>query len=366
MGYKVAIIGTGSIADAHLAALKAMGDRVQAVAAMDVDRARADAFCAEHGLRAYRDAEALLAAEQPDLVHIATPPGTHHDLIVRSLQAGAWVWCEKPLCLSLAELDSIAQVERASVAYCSSVCQWRFGSGALHLKALIEAAALGRPLVGTCLTTWYREEAYFRVPWRAYWATAGGGPSLGHGIHLMDLFLWLLGDWQEVCAMSGTLDRPIEVEDVSMATVRFSNGALGSIVNSLLSPRQETALRLDFQRATVELKGLYGYSNKDWQYTPPEGSRDAETVAALARIPTERASSHESQLADLLDCMDRGERPPASTEDVRATIEFITCLYKAAAIGRIVQRGSIGHDDPYYRHVAGQTLHTSAQAGRDV
>lgn len=124
--YRVAIVGTGNIVGAHMEALAAMGDRVQVVAAMDVDRARVDAVCAEHGIpRAYTDAGAMLAAEQPDLVNILTPPGTHHDFIVQSLKAGAWVWCEKPLCRSLSELDSIARVERESGAYCSSVCQWR-------------------------------------------------------------------------------------------------------------------------------------------------------------------------------------------------------------------------------------------------
>jgi predicted dehydrogenase len=354
----VAIIGTGAVAGAHAHALAAMGERVQLVAAMDVDRARVDAFCAEHGVpRAYVDTGAMLAAERPDLVHIATPPGTHHDFIAQSLQAGAWVWCEKPLCRSLAELDSIAQAEeRASGVYCSSVCQWRFGSGAQHLKTLIQLEALGRPLVGTCLTTWYRDEAYFQVPWRAQWATAGGGPTMCLGIHLIDLFLWLLDDWEEVCAMTGTLDRRIEVEDISMALVRFRGGTLGSIVNSLLSPRQETYLRLDFQRATVELKALYSYTNADWRYTLIEGNIGGPGLAGLAQIPTERAASHAAQLADLLDSMDRGEPPAAGTTDMRTTIELITCLYKAAATAGTVRRGSIGPDDPYYRHVAGQVL----------
>jgi predicted dehydrogenase len=355
--YNVVIIGAGGIAGAHAQALAAMGDRVQLVAAMDVDRARVDAFCAEHGVpRGYTDAGAMLAAERPDLVHIATPPGTHHDFIVRSLQAGAWVWCEKPLCRSLAELDSIAQVEGATGAYCSSVCQWRFGSGAQHLKGLIHSGALGRPLIGVCLTTWYRDETYFQAPWRAHWATAGGGPTMCLGIHLMDLFLWLFDEWEEVSAMAGTIDRRIEVEDVSMALVRFRSGMLGSIVNSLLSPRQETCLRLDFQRATVELKALYSYTNADWRYTLLERGTDDAALAHPAQIPTERAPSHAAQLADLLESMDRGERPAASTMDVRTTIEFITCLYKSAAIGGPVRRGSIDPGDPYYRHVAGQAL----------
>src|SRR5919198_310211 len=91
--YRVAIIGTGAIAAAHMRALNAMGDRVQVVAGVDIDRSRVEAYCAEHGIpRAYTDAGAMLAAEQPDLVHIATPPGTHHDLIMAGLDAGAWVW----------------------------------------------------------------------------------------------------------------------------------------------------------------------------------------------------------------------------------------------------------------------------------
>jgi predicted dehydrogenase len=180
------------------------------------------------------------------------------------------------------------------------------------------------------------------------------------GIHLMDLFLWLLHDWEEVSAMAGTLDRRIEVEDVSMALVRFRGGMLASIVNSLLSPRQETYLRLDFQRATVELKALYSYTNADWRYTLIDQGADGAALAGLAQIPTERAVSHTAQLADLLDSMDRRERPAAGTTDMRTTIEFITCLYKAAATAGTVRRGSIGPDDPYYWHVAGQVLQGTA------
>ena len=353
--YRVAIIGTGGIAGAHMRALTSMGDRVQVVAGVDVDRSRVEAYCAEHGIpHAYTDAGAMLAAEQPDMVHIATPPGTHYDLIMAGLEAGAWVLCEKPLCTSLAELDRIAQAEQRTGTFCSSVFQWRFGSGAQHLKHLIQEDAMGRPLVGLCQTTWYRDHAYFQVLWRGKWATEAGGPTMGHGIHAMDLFLWLLGDWQEVCAMADTLDRAIEVEDVSMAVVRFANGALGSIVNSILSPRQETYLRFDFQRATVELRGLYGYANKDWRYSLPDGVSDEAALARWREVPHDEPAGHAAQLRALLDSMDRHERPLASTTDVRPTLEFITCLYKSAATGRTMRRGSISPDDPFYHHVAGR------------
>lgn len=354
MRHRVAIVGTGAIAGIHIQALKEMKDRVEVVAAVDVDQARVEAYSVLHGIpRSYTTLEAMLAAEQPDLVHIATPPGTHYPLSLQCLNAGAWVLCEKPLCLSLAELDRLTEAEQQTARYCSSVFQWRFGSGAQHLKHLIRQETLGRPLVGICQTTWYRDQAYFDVPWRGKWATEGGGPTMGHGIHALDLFLWLLGDWSEVSALTGTLDHSIEVEDVSIATVRFSTGALGSVVNSVLSPRQETYLRFDFQRATVELTGLYGYSNKNWRYSALEGGQEKTDLAKWQEIPRDTPASHAAQLASLLDSMDRRERPLASTIDVRPTLELISALYKSAATGSLVRRDSIGPGDPFYQHVAG-------------
>jgi predicted dehydrogenase len=351
---RAAIVGTGLIANAHMAAARQAGGRVRVVAAVDVDRSRLDEFRARYDIaRGYDDARAMLAAEKPDLVQICTPPALHAELSVACLEAGAWVLCEKPLAASLAELDRILAAEERTGRYCSSVFQWRFGSGAQHLKRLIDSNALGRPLVGVCQTTWYRGEAYYRVPWRGKWATELGGPTMIHGIHAMDLFLWLLGDWQVVAAMIGTLDRDVEVEDVSLANVRFENGALVSIVNSVLSPRQETYLRWDFQKATVELRGLYSYTNEDWRYSIPEGSPDGDLLSRWRTIPTDVPSSHPTQLAALLDDMERGERALTSGPEARRTIEFISCLYKSAMNGRPVERGSLAPDDPFYQRVSG-------------
>jgi predicted dehydrogenase len=323
--------------------------RVELAAAMDIDADRVDAFCETHSIPGkYTDAQEMLEKERPRLVHIATPPNTHCELSVMSLEAGAWVLCEKPLCASLAEMDRIEEAERRTGNYCSSVFQWRFGSGGQHLKRLIEVGALGKPLVCTNLTTWYRTPAYYAVPWRGRWETELGGCSMGHGIHAMDFMLWLLGEWAEVRAMMGTLDREIEVEDVSMASVRFANGAMASIVNSVLSPREESYLRLDFQKATVELTHLYRYTNADWRYSIPPGAAYEEELARWQTIPDEIPSSHATQLAAFLNSMERNKRPLVSGPGVRGTIEFLASLYKSAITGQPVHRGSITPADPFY------------------
>lgn len=354
---RAAIVGTGNIAGAHVEALRRIGGRAEVVAAVDVDGARARAFCTERGIpRSYEDTAEMLEEEAPDLVHICTPPRSHCELSVQCMEAGAWVLCEKPLCASLEEMDAIEAAERATGKFCCSVYQWRFGSGARHLKALISSGELGSPLVGLCQTTWYRDAAYYNVPWRGKWETELGGATMGQGIHAMDLFLWLLGDWREVRAMVGTLDRDIEVEDVSMATVLLENGAMGSVVNSVLSPRQRTHLRFDFQQATVEVDSLYGYTNADWSYSIPDGAALADSLARWQKIPEEALSMHAGQVADLLDCMEENRRPSTSGAGARRTLEFITGLYKAAMTGEPVLRGSIEKGDPFYSRLNGEPV----------
>jgi predicted dehydrogenase len=347
----VAIVGTGGIAASHIRGLKELGERVRISAAVDVDRGRLDAFCAQHGIpNRYADLDQMLAAERPRLVHICTPPSLHCEQSVKALRAGAWVLCEKPLCGSLAEFDQIAAAERESGNFCSSVFQWRFGSGGQHFKRLIESGELGRPMLGVCNTTWYRNRAYYQVPWRGKWATELGGPTMGHGIHAMDLLLYQFGDWSEVTAMMGTLYHEIELEDVSLAMVKFNNGALGSIVNSVVSPREETLYRFDFENATVELKEVYSYTNANWSFTALGGdAREAQWRA----IPGDDAATHGSQLRHLLDSMSRNERPLVSGHEARRTIEFLSAMYKSAATRLPVAAGSIQPGDPFYGAVAG-------------
>ncbi|WP_165986619.1 Gfo/Idh/MocA family protein [Streptomyces sp. YIM 98790] len=343
---RVAVVGTGGIAGiCHLPALAAEAARTRVVAAVDVDADRLAAFCAEHSIpAAYSDLDAMLDAERPDLVHICTPPFLHAEQVVACLRAGAWVWCEKPLCLSLAEYDAIAAAEGpdGEGPYASVVFQHRFGSGARHLRELTDKQTLGRPLVALCNTTWYRPPEYFEVPWRGRWDTEGGGPAMGHGIHQMDLMLSVLGDWEEVRAMAGRLDRDVETEDVSMALVRFTSGAMGSVVNSLLSPREESYLRFDYSDATVELRHLYGYSNADWSSASPHW-RPGEDLP----------SSHAAQLAALLDAHQRGERPPVSGNEARRTLELVTALYASALTGQPVRRTDLTPDHPFYARMNG-------------
>ncbi|WP_346433961.1 Gfo/Idh/MocA family oxidoreductase [Nonomuraea composti] len=221
---RVGIVGAGAIArTSHLPALLARGDAVKVVAVCDLDPGRAKELADAYDIPGrYTESTDVVARENPDLIAVATPPVAHREAVITALGAGAWGWCEKPPTLSLAEYDEITAYEK------------------------------------------------------------DGGPTVGHGIHQMDLLLNLLGDWHEVHAVAATLGRRTETEDVSFAIVRFACGAIGSSVNSVMSPRETSCLRFDFTDATAEAEHLYGHDNSHWRWTPAPHVSDTGRIAGWA------------------------------------------------------------------------------------
>lgn len=352
--YRAVLVGTGSIGEAHVRAVETTRGRVVLEAAVDIDATRVSEFARRHSIpHSYTDYAAMLQTLKPDIVLVATPPAQHLPMSIAAMNAGAWVMCEKPLCGSLAELDLIDAAEQRTHCYTACIFQMRFGAVTGHLKRLVHDGHLGRPLVGVCNTLWYRDPAYYAVPWRGRWETELGGPTMGLGIHAMDHFLHLMGDWTEVRAIARTLDREIEVEDVSMAIVSFASGAVGSIVNSALSPRQETYIRLDYQKATVELTHLYSYTRDNWKLTPVPPAQDDGLLQAWHSFPADVGSTHGAQLNAFVSDMDAQRRPLTSGDQARQTLELLTAIYKSAFTGEIVTRGSIKPGDSFYTALHG-------------
>ncbi|MFH9618411.1 Gfo/Idh/MocA family protein [Streptomyces pratensis] len=345
------VVGTGGIAHAHAAAVAAHRGRAAVVSAVDIDSRRAEAFAAEHGIPHWGTDLAQALQERPDLAHVCTPPGSHVPLALQCIEAGVPVLLEKPPALSLAELDVLLEASGRTGVDVAVVFQHRFGAAGLRLRQLLREGALGRPLVAVCDTMWYRPPEYFAVPWRGKWDVEGGGPTMGHGIHQFDLLLALLGDWTEVSAMAARLARETATEDVSTALVRFDGGALATIVNSLLSPRETSVLRIDTELATVEVEHLYGYSEDDWTITPAPGHESVRD--SLAAVAPDTRSCHADQVGAVLDAMDAGAPLPVPLREARDTMELVAAMYASAFTGKTVRKGEIVPGHPFYTRMDG-------------
>ncbi|MCI1017162.1 Gfo/Idh/MocA family oxidoreductase [Microbacterium sp. C5A9] len=332
---RAALVGTGGVANLHAQAVAAY-PRAELVAVADLDRAKAEEFAGRYAIpTAYGDLDEMLAAEKPDVVLICTPPAPHRAQSLAAFAAGAHVIVEKPPAPSLDELDDMRVGAEAADRQLAVVFQQRTGTAAAHVRDLLRSGALGRPLVAVCQTLWFRDAEYFAVPWRGRWETEGGGTTLGHGIHQIDLLAHLLGDWTSVRGELWRLDRETETEDVSTATVVFEQGVVAQLVTSAVSPRQASSIRIDTQKATITVDHLYGHGHENWQITPAPGF-EAE-ADGWAFPDAEERSDHAPLLRDVFDALIEGEPLPATADAPARSLEIVAAIYaSAAADGAVV------------------------------
>lgn len=340
---RVAIVGTGAVAALHARGLARIAG-AELVAVADVMPGRAEEFAATHGVAAaYDSLEGLFAAESVDVVHLCTPPGVHAAQALAAFEHGAHVVAEKPPALSLDELQSMTDAAARAHREFAVVFQQRTGTAAAHVKRLLDAGAFGRALFATCSTLWFRDADYYAVPWRGRWSTEGGGTTLSHGIHQIDLLAHLLGEWKQAQAQLWRQSRDVETEDVSTGTIVFESGAVAQVSTSVVSPRETSSIRIDTERATIEVDHLYGHDRSNWRITPAP-SVGADEAASWEFPDDAEPSGHDALLADVYAALLTGAAlPPVAAQPARA-LEIVTAFYASAREGAAVDRDRVQHD----------------------
>lgn len=350
----VGIIGTGAISDAHLRAYLELPEDVRIVALADLDLARPIAKKEVFGLteaRAYDDVAAMLAAEDLDLVSITTPPSSHCPLAVQVLEAGVSAVVEKPMATSLEECDRMLQAQAASGKLLSVIAQNRFREDMARLKAVLDAGLIGPLSHARIDSAWWRGHSYYDLWWRGTWASEGGGPTLNHAIHHIDLTLWLLGSPRAVTAMmANTQHDNAEVEDVSSAILQYEH-ALAELTSSVVHHGQRQEIVLQGARARVSQPWEVEAETPQPNGFPREGGDRAvreEIEDFAASLPPVERTGHLGQLADVVAALREDRAPLVTGQDGRRAVELVTAIYEAAIERRVVDL-PLTPEDPYYR-----------------
>ena len=346
---RVAILGAGVGAE-HLRGYRALPERFEVVTICDRDAERARVLAsAAPGAAAAFSVEAVLSDPEVDVVDVCLPPHLHARTVLDALAAGKHVVCEKPLALSLADVDRIAHAARITGGRVAPVFQYRFGIGTARLRALMEAGVAGRALAASLETHWNRDAGYYAAaPWRGARAGEGGGAVLGHAIHLHDLLIAFLGPAARVAAMTATRVNPVEVEDCAAIALEMESGAVAASSVTLGAADDVSRLRLVFEGLTAESgRSPYTPAADPWTFTARAPAAQDDVDAVLAETPVPRAgfAGFFEALADALD-----GRPNAAVTlaDGRRSIELAAAIYHAAATGRTV-RLPLADDHPSYR-----------------
>ena len=224
---RVAVVGAGYFAQFQIEAwARHPGAVLAAVCDLDGDKAKAAAE--EYGAEAWTDVEAMLRAVKPDLLDIATPPATHLPLVRLAVEHKVHCVCQKPLAPTLPEAEEI--VETAAGAGISLIVHenFRFQPWYREVRRQIDTGRLGdpyqisfrlRPGDGQGPEAYLARQPYFQAMPR----------FLMHetGIHLVDVFRYLLGDVESVFADLRRLNPAIAGEDAGQVLFRFGGGARG-------------------------------------------------------------------------------------------------------------------------------------------
>ncbi len=143
---RIGIIGTGWIAEAHVANYLKCPD-VEIVAAADLIPGKAEKFCKANGIegvRLYPDHKSLIDNEQLDAVSVCTYNKTHAECTIYALEHGVNVLLEKPMCVTLEEAVAICKAEKASGKILSIGFQPRFDENMKMIRKIVQSGELGQ------------------------------------------------------------------------------------------------------------------------------------------------------------------------------------------------------------------------------
>jgi predicted dehydrogenase len=218
-------LGTGWIGRNRMEAMLATGD-AKAVAICDSNEEMArQAQELAPDARIVRSFDELLACE-PNGVVIATPSALHADQCVRAIDAGASVFCQKPLGRNAAEVTAVLEAAARADRLLGVDLSYRHTAAMQAIRERIRAGAFGQPFAADFIfhNAYGPQSGWFWDP-----ELSGGGCLIDLGVHLVDLSLWLF-DFPEVLDARGVLLRdgrdvaPDEVEDFAIAELSLANG----------------------------------------------------------------------------------------------------------------------------------------------
>lgn len=344
---KYALIGCGRIAANHIKAVLNNSEDIEFIAVCDVYPDAMEALLAVHGLEKddsierFTDYKELISAHTDlDIAAIATSSGNHAEIALYLIDNGINVIIEKPMALSMADADEIVRRSEEKNVKVTVCHQNRFNIAVQEMRHALEAGRFGKISHGSVNVRWNRNKDYYdQAPWRGRWDT-DGGCLFNQCIHGIDLLRWMMGD--EVDEVYGVTKRQfhdyMETEDVGMAVIKFSNGAVGTIEGTVnVYPKNlEETLYLFGEKGTVKLGGKATNNIDIWNFAD-EIEGDSKNKGLEEAASNVYGNGHTSLYKDFIDAVRNDRKPYIDAVAGRNAVELILAIYKSSATGEPVK-----------------------------
>ena len=328
------IVGIGRWGRTIVNNVQGKSDKIRFVAGHTRTRAKAEGFCAEHGIRLADSLDAILADPEIEVVVYATPHSEHGAQVERTAAAGKHVFMEKPFTLDLASaeraLDAAARAGvKVGVAY-----PRRFHPNMKLLKARLDEGALGT--LAHCYGEQNTPAGLLMEPrsWRATAAEAPAGGMTALGVHNVDAMIHLFGRIDEVYAMSLRRAVAYDAEDTTSVMFGLANGMSATLVCSLVTA-------VSYRLAVFGTKGCGELvtPNLDFRFTPAPTAPPAGRYTASAPEIVEHPGFN-GQLAELdafAAAIGGGEPYPIPPEQILHGVAVFEAIVRSAAEHRPVK-----------------------------
>ena len=342
----VAVIGAGAIGLHHIEGFRAHPDaRVVAVAETGLARGReaVERYSIPSLVTDYRD---LLRRPDIDIVSIALPTWLHAQVSLDALRAGKHVMLDKPMTTNAADAARIlAAAKKAGRVFMVGQNQ-RFTPAAQAVKKAVDAGRLGD--VYHARAVWMRRSGIPRIgSWFTQKEFAGGGCTYDIGVHVLDLALHLLGDF-EPAAVSGRTaakfgprglgdgswgkseidpKRPFDVEDFCVALIRMKSGRTIQLEASWAAAMEQHDIN------GVQLFGTEGGATTNPARVYRQTSEGYETVEL--KPTTELAS--DNRMAHFVDVVLGRAKPFVRPEQSLVVQRILDAIYTSSRDGREVR-----------------------------
>lgn len=347
----VAIIGLGNISPAHIKGYLNFPERCKLVAFVDIYPEKAEKRAEEFApdVEVLDSHKKLLGRDDIDLVSICTPPYTHADIACDFLLDGKHVILEKPMASSLEECDRILEAEKKGGGKLSVIAQNRFRNPIMHLKQTLDANLIGRVLHAQIDSHWWRGHCYYDLWWRGSWEKEGGGCTLNHAVHHIDMLIWMLGMPEKITAvLSNAGHDNAEVEDISIAILEYAKGVLAQITSSVIHHGEEQKVIFQGQDAKIQVP-WDTYASKSLANGFPEQNTELEDEIRkyYDNLEDLKYEGHTAQIDNVMTAIETGSDVLIKGVDGRKTIELINAIYKAGSKRTTVEL-PLKPDDDFY------------------
>jgi predicted dehydrogenase len=331
---KIAIIGTGAIAQiAHIPIWKKISE-VELVAVCDSNKNKAQWIAEKFNIRqVYDDVDELLKIDDIEAVDICTPTQSHMSIALAALDSGKHVLVEKPMARNYEEAKRIVDSAKKCKKKLMVAMNVRFRQDAMILNTFTQNGELGE--IFYTKTGWLRQkESMINRPWIAEKEISGGGVFMDLGIQMLDVGLWLMGNQKAESVKATTYNKitRLKVEDSAAAFIRLKNGATLTVEVSwtLLSEKDFFYTNLFGTKGGALLNPLRVHKELHGNLVNVTPSKEESSINLYKK-------SYENELRHFVNCLRNGSELSSSGEENLERMRIVDAVYESAKTGREVR-----------------------------